>query len=415
MVSPEHPELLAADWLPPLPVGRRVEIERLVGWLGDPLPEGPRPWGAVVVGPAGSGTSTLARLAARRILESARREGWTRPPVVVSVRVRWSRGTHAVATQLLQRLDEGFRGQGFPTTEILAGFLRRLRREARPAVVLLDDLGPGSPDVRPLIRALAQPDRFLPEGESGMPPLWTLLAGTPEPSGGWETAARAAFDDGHRIDLPPYTEAELRAIVDDRWRRAMGHPPGEADVRRLVTRSMAGGKGASRAMELLRRELLGSSPPSPTTGLASPGTTSALSVEPRVWEAIASAASTGPAALGEVRLWEERLAREQGIRPMPATTLWRRIVRLEAAGYLRREVRPGGAGGTRSRVELVLPPPPAVVARLTPSDTLRASGPADAGSPPAPREAWPVRWTPVPAAPSRGAPRIPGLSRNAPA
>ncbi len=390
MLNPQHPEVLAADWVPPVPVGRRRELERLVEWLGDPLPPDPRPWGAAILGPPGSGTSTLARLAARRLYEASRREGWTRPPLGVAVRVRWSRGTHAVASELLQRLDEGFRGQGFPTAEIVAGFLRRLRRESRPAIVVLDDLGPGMADVRPLLRAFAHPDRFLPEGESGTPTIWTILAGTPEAGGSWESAAREGFPIAHRIALPPYTEAELRAILEDRWRRAAGNPPRESDVTRLMARSIAGGGGASRAMDLLRRELLGAGSGLPQRPFASRGTPAPLAVEPRVLEALASAAVSGVADLSEIRHWEERLAREQGVRPMPATTLWRRMVRLEAAGYLRREVRPGGAGGTRSRVALLEPAPGNRVSWGR-SDTPREFGHPDEGSPPPPAGVW---WRP---------------------
>ena len=49
------------------------------------------------------------------------------------------------------------------------------------------------------------------------------------------------------------------------------------------------------------------------------------------------------------------LAQEQGARPLPTTTLWRRIVRLEQAGYVRREIRPGGSGGTLSLVRVLTP------------------------------------------------------------
>jgi hypothetical protein len=56
-----------------------------------------------------------------------------------------------------------------------------------------------------------------------------------------------------------------------------------------------------------------------------------------------------------VRRLEARYARESGGEPLPPTTLWRRIVRLEQAGYVRREVRPGGVGGTRSLVRLMAP------------------------------------------------------------
>ena len=81
---------------------------------------------------------------------------------------------------------------------------------------------------------------------------------------------------------------------------------------------------------------------------------------------------------------EGALAREAGQRPLPATTLWRRIVALERAGYVRREVRPGGAGGTLSVVRLLTPIDEWVTAP-GPWGTPRAFARPDAPSP-----AWPA-------------------------
>ncbi|HTT25493.1 MAG TPA: AAA family ATPase, partial [Thermoplasmata archaeon] len=158
MVNVPHPEVLAHDWLPPTLVGRAEELDRLRALLGDPVPDRALPWAAIVRGPAGSGTSSTARLAARRLLESYRRD---RPgataPLLVAVRVRWCAGSHGVATALLQSLDDGFSGQGFPVVEIVAGFLRRLTRLGRPAIVVLDDVGPDTPDLAPILRGLLAP------------------------------------------------------------------------------------------------------------------------------------------------------------------------------------------------------------------------------------------------------------------
>src|SRR5579862_4754616 len=147
MLAVEHPEVLHPDWLPPTLIGRAAELDRLRTILGDPLPARPMPWIAGVHGPPGAGTSATARLAARRLVDAYRRERpRATPPVLVAVRVRWCAGTHGVATALLQSLDDGFSGRGFPVVEIVAGFLRRLARLGRPAVVVLDDVGPDTPD-----------------------------------------------------------------------------------------------------------------------------------------------------------------------------------------------------------------------------------------------------------------------------
>src|SRR5208282_2927830 len=105
-----HSEVLARDWLPPVVLGRAPEVaDRVRAALGEPFPR------------------------------------------VLAIRTPFLRGPHGIATALVQRLDDGFDGRGFPVPEILAGLLRRLRREARPTVVLLDDVGVGGPDLAPVV------------------------------------------------------------------------------------------------------------------------------------------------------------------------------------------------------------------------------------------------------------------------
>jgi len=255
---------------------------------------------------------------------------------------------------LLQRLDDGFDGRGFPVPEILAGLMRRLRREGRPTVVLLDDVGVGGPDLAPVVRAFAEPDRFLPEGETGLPPLWTLLAGTHEGLQAVERAVDSRTNIGPFVPLAPYAPGTLRTLVADRAERALGHPASSDLVSRIVGRTVEDGGGARRAIELLRREILGVTIREVRDGVPSTQLR-ALSVEPWVVRAIGVAAQGRAARLGEVKRLEAELAREHGARPLPTTTLWRRIVRLEQAGYVRREIRPGGSGGTLSVVRILTP------------------------------------------------------------
>lgn len=349
MLPLSHPEVLSADWVPPVALRRQEPLLRLREWLGDPYPDRGLPWAAAVVGPAGSGTSTVARLAARSLADAVRREDAQQVPLLAAVRARWCRGPHGVATELLRRLDDGFVGRGFPIAEILAGFLRRIQRVRRPTIVVLHDLGPASPDIAPVARALAYPERFLPEGTTMRAPLWLILAGAPPDP---EEATRwLPFLDGRWLQLGEYTEPDLAQILEDRARRALGRPPPEEWASRIAARSVREGRGATRALELLRRELTGGGTVRPSRWAAPGG--EPLVVEPRLWRALDRALATGTATLGEVKGWEERFAREDGERPLPTTTFWRRVVRLEAAGIVRRSVRTGGAGGTRSTLELL--------------------------------------------------------------
>jgi hypothetical protein len=356
MPSVAHPEVLAHDWLPPTLVGRADELAELRELLGDPLPDRPMPWAATVRGPSGSGTSATARLAARRLVEAYRRE---RPnataPLLVAVRVRWCAGSHGVATALLQSLDDGFSGRGFPVVEIVAGFLRRLGRLGCPAIVVLDDVGPDTPDLSPILRGLLHPLRFLPEGVDAAPPIWTIVAGDMDRSGPWAGRRPLGIPGDAQLTLPAMDPVTVRGIIEDRVGRALGRSPPEGLVDRLVLRSVEGSLGATRALDLVRRELLGPTAGRLTPTLGPKGAPSMISVEPRIVEALALAGDGRLVPLSEVREWEAKLARAEGVRPLPATTLWRRLIHLEAAGLVRREVRPGGPGGTRSRLELLRP------------------------------------------------------------
>ncbi len=349
-----HPEVLARDWLPPVVLGREREVAEAVRRLDPPHPAAPPPWIVGVVGPPGSGSSSIARRAAREVSDRLRQEGSGTRPRLLWARTAGLRGTHGVAVALLRHLDEGFDGRGFSVTEILAGLLRRLRREEQPVVLVLDDVRVGGPDLGPLLKALGAPDRFLPEGEYGLPPTWTLLAGTPE---GWASTLGSADSPGtlgRPVGVAPYSGHGLAVVVRDRAARALGRPPDDELVERIVEESVADGGGARRAVDLLRRELVGGGFRPPMTSVI-PTRPAVVEVELRVVRAIEAAVRNREARVGDVRRHEAELAHAQGAPPLPPTTLWRRIVRLEHAGYVAREIRPGGVGGTRSVLRLLTP------------------------------------------------------------
>ena len=398
MLPIPHTEVHANDWLPPVPNGRQRAVEEVVRRLDPPRPKAPGPWVVGVAGPAGSGTSLVARRAARGVVERLRAEGALLPPRLLMVRLAGQRGLHGLATALLQRLDEGFDGRGFSVPEILAGFLRRVRREGRPTVLVLDDAGVGGPPFGPLLDAFADPDRFLPEGESGLPPCWTVVAGQTGALALAERSLLRPFAFAPFVELEPYSVEELRAIVRDRAERALGRRVSAEEVGPIVARAVEDGGGAPRAVALLRRRLLGVSAPGSLGPPGSRAFPSGVPVEPRVVRAIGAASGSGTARLGEVRRLEAELARAQGARPLPPTTLWRRIVHLERAGYVRREIRAGGNGGTLSLLRVLTPIDEWVTARR-PAGTPPACAPwtddgswREAARPAAPRpEGWTFR------------------------
>jgi Cdc6-like AAA superfamily ATPase len=388
MLAVPHAEVLSRDWLPPVVLGREAEVADAVRRLDPPRPSAPPPWIVGVAGPRGSGSSTVARRAAREAADRLRASDPRGPPRTVAVRVAGCRGTHGVATALLTVLDEGFDGRGFPVAEILAGFLRRVRREGRPLVLTLDDVYAGGPSLAPVLRALGDPDRFLPEGESGLPPVWSVIAGTADALARCQTELEGRLKMAPFVELRPYGARSLRAIVDDRLGRALGRAPPPDLVDRVLETTVATGGGAVRAIDLVRRELLGPDRRADGRPRSARSRTEAISVEASVVRAIEEAARGVEAVVGDVRRLEARYARATGGTPLPPTTLWRRIVRLEQAGYVRREVRPGGVGGTRSLVRLMAPVDEWVVSSGS-RGTRPASAPWDGAEAPAgPAEAW---------------------------
>ncbi len=355
MLSAVHPEVLGPDWLPPVPLARPREIAEVVRILERPSERSRSPPIVLVGGPEGSGTSTVARAAGRML--GARMRGPSVPSEirVYTVRTRGCRTGLGVASALLRHFDPGFDGRGFSVVEVLAGFLRRLHRDRRVALIVLDDIGVGGPDLAVVLRAFSDPERFLPEGESGVPAILLILAGRRE---GLEGATRGL---GPRppperwVVLPPYSNAELGAILRDRMERALGRPAPEVILERITARIRRDGSGVSRGMDLVRREILGPSAFRPGSVYRPLDSRLDLSIEDHVVRALARAADRESVPLRDIRRWEALLAKAEGARPLPTTTFWRRILRLEQAGYVRREIRTGGTGGTQSVLHFLSP------------------------------------------------------------
>jgi hypothetical protein len=309
----------------------------------------------MVLGPRGSGTSTLARLAARAWAESQPASSGAGGVVQAIVRPGEVHGAQGVAGELLRALDPEYELRGFSVSELLAGFLRRLRSTRRPAVVVLDDLGPGVPDLSRLVSGILDPDGFLPEGGQEIPPLGLVLAGSIEALRAVAKAKWTSQLESRAVRLLPYTEAELTVIAKDRAERALGRSVPAEWVERVVRRAARDNGSAARAVEVLRRELVGPvvSELGPVYSNSASGPE--LEIEPPLLSALGQLEEGVPVRIGELRDRTTDLARSHGSTPMPATTFWRRIVRLERAGLVRRSVRTGGSGGSLSTVVLVRP------------------------------------------------------------
>jgi hypothetical protein len=386
-----HPEVLQPDWLPPVPLGRRREFHELCARVDSRLRTPGAPAVVSVVGPSGSGTSTLARLAGRSLLERwrtlpelGRRTFWA------PIRVPWCRGIHGVACELFRRLETGFQGNGYTINAIVSGFWRRILAERCPAIIVLDDLGPSRPELARFLGAFLDARALSENGTGEGPPCVVILAGRSETVLSLQRGAGGLGPDALGVALSPYTAANLRLILRDRLERLLGRVPPEEWAARILERAARAEGGASRAMEILRRELLGAAVRPPPFGRTGPWTASDLEIEDRVLEVLARVDGLPPLTIGELKAREAGLARSRGEKPLPATTFWRRMVRLERAGFVRRHVRTGGPGGTRSEIELLRPLnewPEAT----TPNRTLLSAGPPRDRYPPArnPTTGWP--------------------------
>jgi hypothetical protein len=309
--------------------------------------------GAIVLGPRGSGTSTLARLAARTW--AAAQPSPPEPGGVVQAFIRCSEshGAHGIAGALLRALDPEYELRGFSVPELLAGFLRRLRGSGRPAVVVFDDLGPGAPDLSRMVSGLLDPNGFLPEGGEGVPPIAVLLAGSVEAV---RTVTKSKVPRSllaRSVQLAPYGAAELTAIVRDRAERSLARSVPVEWVERVVRRAVRDNGSAKRAIELLRGELVGPDISELGPVYSGPRSGGQIAVEPPLLSALGQLEEGVPIRVGDLRDRATDLARTYGEPPMPATTFWRRIIRLERAGLVRRNVRTGGAGGSLSTVAVV--------------------------------------------------------------
>jgi hypothetical protein len=374
MLRPEYPEVLARDWQPPVLVGRVDALEELRRALDQPPPRGSATRSAGVIGPPGCGSSAVARRAAQAVVDRLRSEEVGPGPHAMAVRVAWHSGALAVAAELLRHFDPGFEPRGFTVAEVMAGFVRRLVREGRPAVIVLDDLRPDGPDLNMLLKALVNPVRFLPEGINSPPRIWLVLAGSSEAVSAWARARRAGIPPSRTIRIEACDPREIEAIVRDRAQRSLGRVPPEPWTSDLVAAVV--GTTATRAIDRLRRELAEVATIGLAAGPGSPRPSEAVAVEPRLLLALQLGLARGPAPLHELRDRERRLAEADGDRPMPTTTFWRRIVRMESLGLIRREVRTGGPGGTLSLVEFARPPSEWLEATVESPRAAAAVGPA---------------------------------------
>lgn len=357
------PHALGDDWRPFL----NTPEDPKVPW---PWAEGTQkctwpPSCVIVHGPRGCGTSTYASSLARLARGRWQARPSRRPPVTLTVDLRIHRSGHQIIGALYHALDPSFDARGCSTEHLTLLFLRRLRTEGRPSVIWFDNM-PGRPgDLFRVLRPILSPHDLLPEGLDDHPGYVVLVSG--ETDSARELRAGCAPTESVRLGAPDYET--LRASLTRRATAAFQRTPPSGVITKMTDMLAAAGGGYSREGELLRaaaHNAEGRRAEVLTVEDVHPLTPDPLHLgDPARLDACVLAslrdleeASQG-VAIARLRGRLHTVCLEEGL-PVPnASRLWRRVVRLETAGYLHREVRLGGAGGTQTRLHLGPTPPSA--------------------------------------------------------
>ncbi len=333
-------------WRTPVLIGREDLLEDLERAVRASLDREGR---AVVsvVGPRGSGTTSIAECALAAFTD---RFVGRRSPTILRVDASTCRTPGLLVKALFRQIDPAFQGQGASTEFLSMLLLRRLRSLGRPAVVWLDQAH-SSGEFGRVVRALARPQEILPEGTSGLAPLLVLASGVrdlaPE---GVETI---------RTIVRPIQGPDLIEAIRTRAALAFHVPPGPEVLRAWADLVVARGRGLSIVGDLLaeagtRAEARGSLHVEPQD-VALPKALPRHGADAEGFEAAlleVLRAAKGPFAVGELRSGLIARCREVGIRAPTSARLWRHLVGLEEKGLVRRDVRLGGAGGSRTLIIL---------------------------------------------------------------
>ncbi len=340
------PRVAQKTWRAPVLVGREELLQAQERALRVALDRDGR---AVVsvVGPRGSGTTSVAECALATFTQGFL---GSRSPLVLKVDASTCRTPGLLVKALFRLIDPAFQGQGASTEFLSMLLLRRLRTLGRPAVVWIDQVH-SSGEFGRVVRALARPQEVLPEGNAGLPPVLVLASG-----------ARDLVAEGIeaiRTIVRPLPGPALFEAIRTRAALAFHRLPGHEVLRAWADLVVARGWGLSIVGDLLaeagaRAEARGSPLVEPQD-VALPRALPRHGADAEGFEAAllhVLRAAKGPFAVGDLRRGVIARCGEVGIRAPTPARLWRHLVALERKGLVRREVRLGGTGGSRTLVTL---------------------------------------------------------------
>ena len=342
--------VLERSWTPPVLVGRGAELARLESTVLPKLAGGE----AVAVsisGPRGSGTSTVAAHQVGTVQTRLTRPGPKGTPLLSRADVSACRTPLALVTALFRGIDPAFIGRGASTEFLTLLLARRIRTVGRPTLIWLDQVRQSGLDVSRVLRPLAHPEQLLPEGPAGLPTLLLVASGT----------ADILPDDPElvRTELRPLPARDLCKAIMTRANLAFSAPPSLEAVEAIATLSISRGWGLSMVGELLaeagRRAEAREGRWLELEDVALPASLPRAGRDASTFEAVlleVLRAATGVTTVGKLKRALDARCQEAGLRQPTQARLWRHLVGLERKGLLRREVRLGGTGGSRTLVTL---------------------------------------------------------------
>ena len=344
------PRVLEPGWVSPRLLGQDDLLTRLRTSVLLGLTPGARV-AVSIAGPKGSGTSSVARWLVDSASAHIARPGAKGAPLLLHVDATACRTPLALVTALFRGIDPTFVGRGASTEFFTLLFLRRIRTVGRPAVIWFDQVPSKPAEIGRVLGSISEPARLLPEGPEGLPAMLVVTSGASDPIPGAVGALRTA--------LPPLLGQDLRQAIMARATAAFAVAPSSEAIRALADLSVARGWGLSMVGELLteagRRAEARSASRLEVEDVALPDHVPRHGADAEgfgvaILEVLRAA--NGSLAAGELRQQVEARCAELGIRAPTPARLWRHAVRLEKRGVVRREIRLGGSGGSRTLVSL---------------------------------------------------------------
>lgn len=348
-------------FLPEQLVHRESQLGELESYLSPLLREPPMGAKALIVGPRGSGKTTISRrLVNRYLLERPKATGF-----VVNCRVEGSEYNVAMRMLVQSRFADGFI-RGVSKEEVLISFIESLSSVRDPVFVVLDDA-----------------DSLLTRGKS------YLVSSLLRSHEGFEAAASklgilmtmrsVVFDSTFdvavmpTVKLPPYSSSELRDILAARARVALRPGSFDEELLSMIADAACVTGDARYAIEVLARacrmaEASGTGkvlPEHVRRGLSilpsfpSPSEMSLLSdLQRDVLISVVNSLQGDDASFvttGDLESSYRRYCEGMGKEPVAHTRLWETLESLEALGFIRKSVKSFGRRGRTSVVSLLAP------------------------------------------------------------